>query len=322
MDNKTKIHYLRAISKRGNITKAAEEAFVSQPYLSRIVKSLEEELGTALFERAKNLYTLTFAGERYLHYLENLVSLEDEMETEMAMISKNKRGRITIGVNPALGSAVLPDVVPDFYVSHPGIQIKLVERNAADIERLLEENYLDVALGMTPVLNQNISYDLLYEESIFLLVPSQSRLYRESETPISEFPFDLQILDTEPLITLPPAFGMGRAVDEFYELNRLRKNTILTTDTIYTAIGFAAKGMGSTFITATSLRLISNLKRMLSHCCIYSFKRSVLQNKLVLMYKKNRSLSPAVLSFFDLAKRNFGRRGQNFDIVDFISSAE
>lgn len=47
-----------------------------------------------------------------------------------------------------------------------------------------------------------------------------------------------------PLVVLPLNYGLGRIVEDFYQKNRLRQNVILTTNTVYTAIGLVRKGIG------------------------------------------------------------------------------
>lgn len=299
MENTTKITYIETIAKYGNITKAANELYISQPYLSKILRSIEKETGVTIFERSQKFLSLTFAGERYLSYLRKFDNLETDMKKELEMISNNKKGEITFGINDVLGTILLPKMLPEFSMHFPGIQIKLEEKNQQDLEKMMEDNRIDLSIGMTPVLNQNLSYEYLYEDSMYLVVSEKSRLYRPSVKGIQKFPYDLEILNDEPMILLSPELGLRRSLDEFFELNRLTPKVILTTTTIYTAISLTKTGMGSTFVPITGM-VFSNF----SNCNVYEFDKNILRSTFVLMYKKDRSLSPAVLSFFDIIKRN------------------
>ncbi|MDB6352998.1 LysR family transcriptional regulator [Trichococcus sp. K1Tr] len=301
MENTTKITYIETIAKHGNITKAANELFISQPYLSKIIQAIEKETGVTIFERTQKFLSLTFAGERYLSYLRKFENLETDMKKELEMISNNKKGKIVFGINQALGTTLLPKILPEFSMQFPGIQIELEEKSAQDLEKMLEDNRVDLSIGMTPVTNQNLSYEYLYEDSVYLLVSEKSRLYNPTATGIQKFPYDLQILNDEPMIMLSPALGLRRLLDEFYTINHLTQKIVLTTSTIYTAIALTKTGMGSTFVPITGMDF-SNF----SNCNVYEFDRTVLKSKFVLLYKKDRSLTPAVLSFFDIIKRNLG----------------
>ena len=64
------------VAKIGNITKASEILFISQPAVSMTIKNLEEELETTLFIRSKKGVTLTKAGEKiykHFHILHKLI---------------------------------------------------------------------------------------------------------------------------------------------------------------------------------------------------------------------------------------------------------
>ena len=52
-----------AVAAEGNLTRAAERLFVSQPALTKQIKQLESQLGVQLFTRSRAGMTLTPAGQ-------------------------------------------------------------------------------------------------------------------------------------------------------------------------------------------------------------------------------------------------------------------
>ena len=58
--------YVQAIARCGNISKAAESLYISQPSLSKFLQKLEEQVGTPLFERINKRMIPTYAGEQFL----------------------------------------------------------------------------------------------------------------------------------------------------------------------------------------------------------------------------------------------------------------
>lgn len=64
--------YLAAIKQYGNISHAAKALYISQPYLSKFIKELEQDIGVILVNRNTSPLTLTYAGERYLHYMKQI----------------------------------------------------------------------------------------------------------------------------------------------------------------------------------------------------------------------------------------------------------
>ena len=59
--------YIRTIAEEKGVTAAAKKLHISQPSLSQMLRQIEEEAGTPLFERGTQVFHPTYAGERYLH---------------------------------------------------------------------------------------------------------------------------------------------------------------------------------------------------------------------------------------------------------------
>lgn len=70
------IRYILTISQCGSISKAAQELLLTQPYLSSILKDLENELGIVIFYRDRRGVTLTEEGKAFLHYSRPLLEQE------------------------------------------------------------------------------------------------------------------------------------------------------------------------------------------------------------------------------------------------------
>ena len=68
-----------AVAETGSFTKAAKRLYVSHSTTSRGVAALEEELGTALFERDNRVFGLTDAGEKLLPKAREILRLADEI---------------------------------------------------------------------------------------------------------------------------------------------------------------------------------------------------------------------------------------------------
>lgn len=73
----SQLRYFIAVAKLGNMSKAAETLFVSQPNLSTSISRLEEEVGVPLFERRRGKIALNQNGELLLKSVEQAVSLLD-----------------------------------------------------------------------------------------------------------------------------------------------------------------------------------------------------------------------------------------------------
>ena len=71
--------YILAIAQKKNMTKAAEELFVSQSSLSQYLTKLEQEIGTPLFFRTRGELTLTPAGALYVEAAKQVIRIKKQL---------------------------------------------------------------------------------------------------------------------------------------------------------------------------------------------------------------------------------------------------
>lgn len=109
------IHYIEKIDEIGNLSKASNALFISQPALSKFIQSIETKTGIKLFNKTRRSLHLSFAGERYLSYLKKINGLELDMRNELELISQNKKGKVTLGINSALATSTLYKFLPQFH---------------------------------------------------------------------------------------------------------------------------------------------------------------------------------------------------------------
>lgn len=246
------IHYIEKIDEIGNLSKASNALFISQPALSKFIQSIETKTGIKLFNKTRRSLHLSFAGERYLSYLKKINGLELDMRNELELISQNKKGKVTLGINSALATSTLYKFLPQFHQQNPNIQIEIIEKNTQILERMLDDNQIDLAIGMIPILNRNLSYEYLCEDSIYLLVSNSSTLYNPEIKQVELFPYDIKLGRRTNDCFNFQEYGLRRLIDQFYELNSLKLNRLLTISTVYTAISLVKSGMGSFFMPISS----------------------------------------------------------------------
>ena len=79
-DPEALLHYLDVLLKENNFTKAARELYISQPYLTQLIKRIEKRLGTQIINRDHVPFSLTEAGMIYYKYLENISYNDQQLE--------------------------------------------------------------------------------------------------------------------------------------------------------------------------------------------------------------------------------------------------
>jgi DNA-binding transcriptional LysR family regulator len=294
--------YLRALVEHGNFSNAARALFISQPYLSKFIKKLEDELGIKLINRSGTPITLTYAGERYLAYMDKIDETYLNMINEMQSINKMKKGRLKLGINPVLGSHTLYNLLPQFMSVYPGIEIALVEETSNNIEQSLLQREIDICLNMLPIFHPDIVYERLYEENILLVVPKGHQYYHlELGNCIADFPLNTLSLTSEKFILVKEGHGsLRRITDEFFYKYSIKPKVVLETTNIENAYRLANSGVALTFIPEVILR--NNLP---SNSNYYTIGKPTFTYNVVVAYKKGEALSAPALAFLNMAKKNY-----------------
>src|SRR5690625_2189215 len=86
------LEYFTKVAKHLNFTKAASTLHISQPSLSKTIKSMEDELGVPLFYRSFRQLELTDAGEALLHNAKNVLGAYQNLTNELNDVMNLKKG--------------------------------------------------------------------------------------------------------------------------------------------------------------------------------------------------------------------------------------
>jgi DNA-binding transcriptional LysR family regulator len=137
------------VADTATMTAAANTLHLSQGAVSQQIKRLEEVLGCGLFARDPRGLRLTAAGERLFGKAKRLLSLNDEIWTEMAGDAVD--GEVRLGVPQDLISTWLPPVIKAYAQAFPQVAISLVCASSPELAEALALGKLDLALIEEPV---------------------------------------------------------------------------------------------------------------------------------------------------------------------------
>lgn len=108
LNDNTILQYLDSLLKYNSFTKASEDLYISQPYLTQVVKKTEKHIGVKIIDRGNNQIRLTEAGRLYYKYLTENVEHTNNFINQLNEFTQKKNSVIKIGVLPTLGSFLLP----------------------------------------------------------------------------------------------------------------------------------------------------------------------------------------------------------------------
>ena len=183
----SQIRYVLAVSDTLNFTRAAAECNVSQPALTKGVKTLETELGAPLFHREGRRVVLSEIGRSMLPHLRQIV---DEAEAAKALARDFRlleQVPLRLGVMSTVGHVRLSRFLAQFEKSHPGLELSVSEGAPGDIAARLDAGDLDVGVVTeTPDLVARFRTIPLYSERYVVVFPPEHRLRGLDSVPLAE----------------------------------------------------------------------------------------------------------------------------------------
>lgn len=176
------LRYFSVIAQEESITAAAERLHITQPTLSRQLKSLEDELGAKLVIRDQRQLTLTPAGRFLQNRADEILQLTHDTVTEFeSNQSRLFTGRISIGAVEAMGSDTLARVVEGFFRRHPLVSFNIISGSSDIIIDQLDKGLLDMAILLEPVdIGRYASLPMPEVENWGFQVPDRSPLAEKS----------------------------------------------------------------------------------------------------------------------------------------------
>jgi len=136
------------VAKNKSITKAAQELMISQPAVSKSIKTLENELNSKLFERTNNGVELTEVGNLIYKKIENAISLIESAENDIKSVLNMEMGTLRIGASKVIIDEFLMPYIIKFKNKYQKIDIKILTDNT----NLLEE----YELGLVDIIFTNM----------------------------------------------------------------------------------------------------------------------------------------------------------------------
>lgn len=140
------LEYFCEVARQRSFTKAAEALHITQPTISKMIKTLEDELGVPLFSRAAKQIELTDAGKAVYSQAQHVISAFQNLTSELSDVMNIKKGTIRIGLPPIASSSIFPRVIGEFNKIYPNIELELLEVGSKVVERGIEDGSLDIGV--------------------------------------------------------------------------------------------------------------------------------------------------------------------------------
>jgi LysR family transcriptional regulator, pca operon transcriptional activator len=143
----TRLRHIVAVADTGSFSRAAEEAHITQPALSRSIASFERQHGVRLFDRGRGGVVATPAGELVLGQARAMLTAAGDLERSLRLYGQGEAGKVTFGLGPMLGSLLLPHITPALMRERPRLRLSAVIRTPMNLLEELAAGRLEMIFG-------------------------------------------------------------------------------------------------------------------------------------------------------------------------------
>lgn len=231
---------IKTLAEEGNMRKAAERLFLTQPALSQRLQSIEKEWGTRLFIRSQRGLEPTPAGEIIIEYAkESIVKREEVYEMISSMVDK-VHGTLKIACASIVGQTWLPQVLKEFVERYPSVQISLITGWSSEIVKVLNEReaHVGIVRGRT---DWKSAKQHLFRDQLYLVDREITAIEQLKET-------------TRPFIQFKSDSNYHHEIQHWWQRHFAKKpGRQITVDQIETCKQLAINGIGYAILPSITL---------------------------------------------------------------------
>ena len=253
------LRVLKAVATEKNFTKAAEVLYLSQPSLSKQIKTLEKNLDILLINRENNKISLTENGKVFLQYSERILALCEESCRALIDLKNGDRGNLKVGASQTIGTYLMPRVLALFAKNYPQIDLKVQVNSTRLIANNILNREIDIAVvgGDIPTeIKKNLTVEPFVEDELSLIVPKFHPFAKKKQINKE----DLYHLN---FITLNSNSTIRRFIDNILIQNQIETNqlkVIMQLNSIEGIKTAVSLGLGVAFVSSSAIEKEVKLK--------------------------------------------------------------
>ncbi|MFI8033677.1 LysR substrate-binding domain-containing protein [Acinetobacter sp. ABJ_C3_5] len=282
--------------KTKSFTRTAEQLYLTQPTISKILQQLEEQLQVQLLVKPehgrKRQVELTEIGQRiYQHALE-LLQAEQNIFLEIENYQQLKTGTLKLGV-PPLGSQLLTTALFDYHQQWPEIELAFLEVGSKGIEQALMNNELDVGVLLHP-------FDQHIFNSIELCNYPLMVLLRRDATWATRKKIYLEELQHQSFLMFPENFSLNRIILDACEQHGFYPSIACRTSQWNLLADMVLQRMGIALLPQYYTDMLDP-----DLFAAIPLEKPNIQWHLAMAWKKNLPVSPAVQAWLHVIDQHF-----------------
>lgn len=281
-----------AIAELGGFSKAAEYLHVTQTALTRRLQKLEAYLDLRLLDRTTRYVELTAVGREFLPQAKLIVGEVTRAVGTLKDMSSRGRGNFTIACIPTMASQALPTAIRRYALAYPGNRIRIIDASGFEVRDAVLHGQAEIGIGLPTDRHPELEETQLLEDPYMFFCREEHPLSQREHVTWSD-------LHEAELIAISTMSANRLALDAQLEKHGINLSGRYEVRHLSTAIGLVAAGVGAAILPSSTLEAGSRpgLRRI-------PLRGPTIKRKIVVIRKKNTTLSPAADAFVQLLLRD------------------
>lgn len=279
------------VARLKSFSKAAEAIFLSQPTISSHIGSLENELGTTLFDRLGKEVQLTPAGAIFYEYAVNMIAARDNAKEALQEYFHKISGKLNLASSTTPCKCMLPPIIQNFLKLYPDVSFKIYETSSGEVLNRVISFEAEIGIIGRNTHDDRLICTELAEDNLVAITPAVQRFKRIDGNFVNfkDIQFENFILREQSSATRQIFESSLKSIG--YNIENL--NIISEVSSMDAALQLVKYGLGITVISenAASEYITSGLVKR------FYIKDLHLKRKIYMVRHGRKTLSPTARAF-------------------------
>lgn len=230
------------VAKTKNLTKAAQQLYITQPTVSYAIKQMEKALGVKLFNRQSKGVELTREGEELFIYVEQSMSMLEAGEKKINELKQLNSGELRIGASDTIIKQLMLPYFDRFHALYPKIRLRVAHGRTTEIIQFLKEGKVDIGIVRLPIEDPLIEvHEFTNIQDTFVAGTAFRHLAQE--------PLSASRLRDIPLISLIPESSTRKYLEHWFAAQGITPRFDFELSNVDLMVEFAKRNLGVTLVS-------------------------------------------------------------------------
>ncbi|WP_432548863.1 LysR family transcriptional regulator [Kineococcus sp. SYSU DK004] len=235
------MQYVVTLADERQFTRAAALTGVSQSGLSAAIRSLEDELGTPLFDRTSRRVEPTDAGRALLPHARSLLEQAAAARDAVVRATRQVSGTLRVGAEQCLGLVDVSGLLERFHRRHPQVEVRFDQAGSHDLLDRLRAGELDVAFVATTDHLGGLPQTVLGSEPLVMLCHPRHPLAARTAVGWDD-------LDGTDAVDFSTAWGVRPLNDAAFAARGVRRRVRFSVGDVHTLLDLVGRGLGTAVV--------------------------------------------------------------------------